>query len=174
MTLPPPKPHPSPDKPRPRAGTHPPASGGVWVGVSPPRPRPDPAPAPPPTGGACLGLRLWLGGSPAWQGWLPPGDYLLGPPAPPGAPPRPGLLPRLLLLPPPESLPGGAPPALGRLLAGLRPGLLVASAGRGLFLRRRAGAEGVHCRAPHAPERGALPEGELVQAFDAQRFREGE
>ncbi|XP_074874534.1 interferon regulatory factor 9 [Buteo buteo] len=173
-----PEPPPSPDEvpaeePRPDArdpsAAPPPAPLKLDIVVE------SPEPLPPAQGGACLGLRLWLGGSPAWQGWLPPGDYLLGPPAPPGAPPRPGLLPRLLLLPPPEALPGGAPPALGRLLAGLRPGLLVASAGRGLFLRRRAGAEGVHCRAPHArpaPEGGALPEGELVQAFDAQRFRE--
>ncbi|KAM6421641.1 interferon regulatory factor 9 [Rhynochetos jubatus] len=137
-----------------------------------------PEPLPPAQGGASLGLRLWLGGALAWQGWLPPGEYLLGPPAPPGAPARPGLLPRLLLLPPPEGLPGAAPPAVGRLLAGLRPGLLVASANRGLFLRRRSGGGapgglGLHCRAPHAGE-GMQPlrEGELVQAFDAQRFRE--
>ncbi|KAM6106951.1 interferon regulatory factor 9-like [Phoenicopterus ruber ruber] len=138
-------------------------------------------PLPPPQGGACLGLRLWLGGALAWQGWLPPGDYELGPPAPPGAPPRPGLLPRLLLLPPREGPPGAAaPPAVGQLLAGLGPGLLLASARRGLFLQRRprggtAGGPGLHCRAPHAgpaASGGPLQEGELVQAFDAQRFRE--
>ncbi|KAM6360430.1 interferon regulatory factor 9-like isoform 1-T1 [Alca torda] len=134
-------------------------------------------------GESCLGLRLWLGGELSWQGWLPPGDYLLGPPAPPGATPRPGMLPRLLLLPAPEELPPQAagpgasrdPPAVGELLAGLRPGLLVASARRGLFLRRRPGGLGVHCRTPHAgpmAEGGPLQDGELVQAFDAQRFRE--
>ncbi|XP_074006020.1 interferon regulatory factor 9-like [Numenius arquata] len=134
-------------------------------------------------GGSCLGLQLWLGGELAWQGWLPPGEYLLGPPAPPGASPHPGMLPRLLLMPPPEALPpqavgpgaSGDPPAVGQLLAGLRPGLLVASTRRGLFLQRRRGGMRVHCRAPHAgptAEGGALQEGELVQAFDAQRFRE--
>ncbi|GAB0202258.1 interferon regulatory factor 9-like [Grus japonensis] len=138
-----------------------------------------PEPLPPAEGPACLCLRLWLGGLLAWQGRLPPGEFLLGPPPAPGSPPRPGLLPRLLLLPPPE----GLPPGPGRLLAGLRPGLLLASTPRGLFLRRRPGpAPGspeVHCRAPHAAAGPggsghgagrALPEGELVQGFDAQRF----
>ncbi|KAM6394471.1 LOW QUALITY PROTEIN: interferon regulatory factor 9-like [Pluvialis apricaria] len=140
-------------------------------------------PLPPTQGGSCLGLRLWLGGELAWQGWLPPGDYLLGPPRAPGAAPRPGMLPRLLLLPPPEALPpqavgpgtSGSSSTVGELLAGLRPGLLVASARRGLFLRRRPGGLGVHCRAPHGgptADGGPLQEGELVQAFDAQRFRE--
>ncbi|XP_072705359.1 interferon regulatory factor 9 [Ciconia boyciana] len=167
-----------PEEPRPEDGpaeAPPPAALKLDIMVD------SPEPLPPAQGGACLGLRLWLGGALAWQGWLPPGDYLLGPPAPPGAaPPRPGLLPRLLLLPAPEALPGAAP-ALGRLLAGLRPGLLLSSARRGLFLRRRpgagpgAGAGELHCRAPHAgaPAPGAaLSAGELVQAFDAQRFRE--
>ncbi|XP_061865181.1 interferon regulatory factor 9-like [Colius striatus] len=93
---------------------------------------------------------------------------------PPGTPlDPPGLLPRLLLLPPPEE----APPDLGRLLAGLRPGLLVASAQHGIFLRRRpagtlapAGCT-IHCNGPHSPG-GPLLEGQLVQPFDPQRFQE--
>ncbi|KAM9251715.1 interferon regulatory factor 9 [Cariama cristata] len=157
-----------PEEPRPNNGVPaeapPPARLNLGIVVD------SPEPLPPAEGGCCLGLRLWLGGSLAWQGWLPPGDYLLCPPAPPGAAPsRPGLLPRLLLVPAPEGV-SGTP--LGRLLAGLHPGLLLASARRGLFLRLRAGGEpGVHCRAPHAEGR-PLREGELVQAFDAQRFRE--
>ncbi|XP_061865263.1 interferon regulatory factor 9-like isoform X1 [Colius striatus] len=131
-------------------------------------------PLPPAQGDAALGLQLWLEGALAWKGYLPPGDYLLATPVPPGTPlDPPGLLPRLLLLPPPEE----APPELGRLLAGLRPGLLVASAQHGIFLRRRpagtlapAGCT-IHCNGPHSPG-GPLLEGQLVQPFDPQRFQE--
>ncbi|XP_067171057.1 interferon regulatory factor 9 [Apteryx mantelli] len=156
-------------------------------------------PLPPAQGGAALGLRLWLGGSLAWRGWLPPGDYLLSPPGPPGPPPPPGgaLLPRLLL-PRPEAPWGSAAAAVGgnnanavgQLLAGLRPGLLVASSARGLFVRHRGEAP-VYCAPPlphggggaepHGdgggaeppqPHGGPLERGAVVQVFDAQRFRQ--
>ncbi|XP_068777966.1 interferon regulatory factor 9 isoform X2 [Struthio camelus] len=136
-------------------------------------------PLPPAQGGAALGLRLWLGGALAWRGWLPPGDYLVTPRGPPAA--GGGLLPRLLL-PAPEGLSGGAggqpgssgaAAAVGPLLAGLRPGLLLASSAQGLFVRRR-GEAALYCAPPHgARPHGAslLERGAVVQVFDARRFR---
>lgn len=92
----------------------------------------------------------------AWQGALPPGEYLLSPPGHEGAPPP---LPRLVL-------PAGAGPGRGFLLS---------SAPHGLFLRMRPGdgpAPGT-VRGPHAPH-GPLQQGALLQPFDAGRFRQGE
>ncbi|XP_064359414.1 interferon regulatory factor 9-like isoform X2 [Dromaius novaehollandiae] len=140
-----------------------------------------PEPLPPAQGGAALGLRLWLGGALAWRGWLPPGDYLLTPrgdPAPPGGGGRRLLLPRLLLPAPEEP-----PPAGGPLLAALRPGLLLASTRRGLFVRARGpaplfcapppphGGGGEPHGGPPQPHSGPLERGAVVQVFDAQRFR---
>ncbi|XP_068033837.1 interferon regulatory factor 9-like [Anomalospiza imberbis] len=110
-------------------------------------------PLPPAHGDAALLLRLRRGPALAWQGALPPGEYLLSPPGRQGAPPPP--LPRLLLP------------------AGAGPGLLLSSAPRGLFLRVRPGdgpAPGA-VRGPHAPH-GPLQQGALLQPFDARRFRE--
>ncbi|XP_041345955.1 basic proline-rich protein-like, partial [Pyrgilauda ruficollis] len=112
-------------------------------------------PLPPAEGDAALLLRLRRGPALAWQGALPPGEYLLSPPGRQGAPPPP--LPRLVL-------PVGA-----------GPGVLLSSAPRGLFLRMRPGdgpAPGA-VRGPHAPH-GPLQQGALLQPFDAKRFRKGE
>ncbi|XP_031950513.1 interferon regulatory factor 9-like [Corvus moneduloides] len=114
-----------------------------------------PEPLPPAQGDSALLLRLRHGPALAWQGALPPGEYLLSPPGRQGAPPPP--LPRLVL-------PAGA--GLGR-------GLLLSSAPRGLFLRMRPGAAPAAgtVRGPHAPH-GPLQQGALLQPFDARRFRE--
>ncbi|XP_058717721.1 interferon regulatory factor 9-like isoform X2 [Poecile atricapillus] len=111
-------------------------------------------PLPPAHGDSALLLRLRHGPALAWQGALPPGEYLLSPPGRQGAPPP---LPRLVL----------------RAGAGLGRGLLLSSAPRGLFLRMRPGdgpAPGP-VRGPHAPH-GPLQQGALLQPFDARRFRE--
>ncbi|XP_014117543.1 PREDICTED: basic proline-rich protein-like [Pseudopodoces humilis] len=111
-------------------------------------------PLPPAHGDSALLLRLRQGPALAWQGALPPGEYLLSPPGRQGAPPP---LPRLVL----------------RAGAGLGRGLLLSSAPRGLFLRMRPGdgpAPGT-VRGPHAPH-GPLQQGALLQPFDARRFRE--
>lgn len=110
----------------------------------------------PPAGDSALLLRLRRGPALAWQGALPPGEYLLSPPGRQGAPPP---LPRLVL-------PAGAQ---------LGPGLLLSSAPRGLFLRVRPGdgPAPVTVRGPHAPH-GPLQQGALLQPFDARRFRDGE
>ncbi|XP_065715642.2 uncharacterized protein, partial [Patagioenas fasciata] len=113
-------------------------------GLAPPSPRlqlviDSAEPLPPPEGGAALVLRLFLGGALSWSCRLPPGEFLLlGPPGPaPGHAPRPGHaplpppLPRLLLQP--------LPPPLREALGG---GVLLGSAPRGLFLRRRGGRWG--------------------------------
>ncbi|XP_066064317.1 interferon regulatory factor 9-like isoform X2 [Chamaea fasciata] len=108
-------------------------------------------PLPPVHGDAALVLRLRQGAAVAWQGALPPGEYLLSPPGRQEAPPP---LPRLVLP------------------AGAGPGLLLSSAPRGLFLRMRPGdgpAPGP-VRGPHAPH-GPLQQGALLQPFDARRFR---
>ncbi|XP_068280990.1 interferon regulatory factor 9-like [Nyctibius grandis] len=135
-----------------------------------------PEPLPPAQGDAALGVRLFQQGALCWQGWFPPGEFLLCCPTAP--PPRPGLLPRLLLLPHGPPRPAADPPHPA--LQGLRAGLMVASAPRGLFLRHRGAAGGavgrgwgVRCRAPHVcPTAPALRDGELVLAFDARRFRQ--
>ncbi|KAM6996609.1 uncharacterized protein RBU47_013387 [Passerculus sandwichensis] len=110
-------------------------------------------PLPPADGDAALLLRLRRGPAQAWQGAVPPGEYLLSPPGRPGAAPPP--LPRL-------ALPLGA-----------GPGLLLSSAPRGLFLRLRPGHGPAHAvvRGPHAPH-GPLQPGALLQPFDSRRFRE--
>ncbi|KAM9510377.1 uncharacterized protein ACIB01_019573 [Guaruba guarouba] len=136
---------------------------------------------PRPEGGSAGPLSLLLSlrahGAPCCSLRLPPGDFLLEPPPHPRhsqgperrpsphppLPPYRHLLPHILLAP---SRPHSA---VGRLLRGF--GLLVASARRGLFLRLRRppGPQGaLRLRAPHAD---ALPPGELVLAFDAERFR---
>nr|XP_041567637.1 interferon regulatory factor 9-like [Taeniopygia guttata] len=148
-------------------------------------------PLPPACGDAALLLRLRRGPFVAWQGALPAGDYLLSPPGRQGALPDPpgrrGALPagqdllsppgRQGALPDPPGRQGALspPPPLPRLRLprGSGPELLLSSAPRGLFLRLRPGpgpGPGA-LRAPHAPH-GPLCHGELLQPFEALRFRE--
>ncbi|XP_053909117.1 interferon regulatory factor 9-like [Cuculus canorus] len=112
-------------------------------------------PLPPNEGPLRLSVSAWRGGSLAWRGWLPPGEYLLvSPPLPAEAPP----LPRLVLRG-----------------AGLGGGVLLASAPRGIFVRLRRGAAvgQVRCRGPHLPGGGeSLRPGELLRPFDSRSFRE--
>ncbi|KAM8985902.1 interferon regulatory factor 9 [Ara ararauna] len=166
-------------------GAEPEEEGGASPGPAPTEAPPPPVtltvssphPLPPAEGPLSLLLSLRAHGAPCCSLHLPPGDFLLEPPPhPPHSqpperrpsphpplPPYRHLLPHILLAP---SRPHSA---VGRLLRGF--GLLVASARRGLFLRLRRppGPQGaLRLRAPHAD---ALPPGELVLAFDAERFR---